>query len=577
MGVFDPRPSFRGVTGTERMATAMDMPFSFGQAFGENFSQGITDSFGLGTAIRELSTPSLLSDRPFRGETPENYEARRGRFETQSLSEDEYKTSPFFREAVPYQPGMTLDRAAALAKSADTRAVRQYFSQKQPIAAFLGQFGGQALDPINYVPVFGQGAQLAAVARFGSIGGRALMSASEAAINTAAFGILTAGVRAKLGDDVSFEMIGTEIAMSALIGGAFGGGIGMLVRGRDARERVALGQARNALSTAANRQKAAIALNEQIDALATTGNPAATPNGMASIETVHTEVQRRVTAARSLDEQTAGVTGTKAGEVVIAPSGRRVSVVPEVVELDSLIHAEGALQVRNRRTAASDAQIEEIGATLDPARMMPNIDGSQGAPLVGADHIIDSGNGRVAGVRRAYEAYPEKAEAYRAFLAEQGYNVEGMQRPVLINRRVTNLDETARAQFNAELNGRTTASLGAVEIAQMDRAAMTDNVLDAHAPAPVTAASNRAFVQRFMAQLPANDRQALLSADGKALSAEGVRRIENALFASAYGDIDPSAVRRFAEGVDDNTRSIVGAMSDMAGAWAKMRRTRRPA
>ena len=46
MGVFDPRPSFRGVTGTERMASAMDMPFSFGQAFGENFSQGITDSFG---------------------------------------------------------------------------------------------------------------------------------------------------------------------------------------------------------------------------------------------------------------------------------------------------------------------------------------------------------------------------------------------------------------------------------------------------------------------------------------------------------------------------------------------------
>ena len=76
---------------------------------------------------------------------------------------------------------------------------------------------------------------------------------------------------------------------------------------------------------------------------------------------------------------------------------------------------------------------------------------------------LELANGRVAGVRRAYEAYPEKAEAYRAFLAEQGYNVEGMQRPVLINRRVTNLDETARAQFNAELNGRTTASLGAVE------------------------------------------------------------------------------------------------------------------
>lgn len=572
MGVFDPKPSFRGATGMERMASAMDMPFSFGQAFGENFAQGIADSFGLGTAIRELTTPPLLSDRPFRGETKENYEARRARVEAQTMSEDEYKSSPFFRESVPFTPGMTSDRAAALAKFADTRAVRQYFSQKQPIAAFLGQFGGQALDPINYVPVFGQGAQLAAVARFGSIGGRALLSASEAAINTAAFGILTSGVRERLGDDVSFQMIGTEIAMSALIGGAFGGGIGMLVRGRDARERVALAQARNALSTASTRQKAAIALNEPIDQLATTGEVSVGPNPMAGIDLLHGQVQRRVTAARSLDEQTAGVTGTKAGEVVIAPSGRRVSVRPEVVELDSLIHAEGALQVRNRRTAASDAQIEEIAANLDPARMMPNIDGSQGSPLVGSDNIVDSGNGRVAAVRRAYEAYPERAEAYRASLAAEGYDVSTMQRPVLISRRVTELDEAARAQFNAELNGRTTASLGAVEIAQMDRAAMTDSVLDVHAPAPVTAASNRAFVQRFMAELPANDRQALLTEDGKSLSAEGVRRIENALFASAYGDIDPSAVRRFTEGVDDNTRSIVGAMSDMAGAWTKMRR-----
>ena len=99
--------------------------------------------------------------------------------------------------------------------------MRQYFSQKQPIAAFIGQFGGQALDPINYVPVFCQGAQLAAVARFGSIGGRALMSASEAAINTAAFGILTAGVRAKLGDDVSFEMTNRVVASpgGVIVGG----------------------------------------------------------------------------------------------------------------------------------------------------------------------------------------------------------------------------------------------------------------------------------------------------------------------------------------------------------------------
>ena len=249
----------------------------------------------------------------------------------------------------------------------------------------------------------------------------------------------------------------------------------------DARERVALAQARNALSTASTRQKAAIALNEPIDQLATTGEVSVGPNPMASIDLLHGQVQERTQAVRALNEQTAGVTGTKAGEVVIAPSGRRVSVVPEVVELDSLIHAEGALQVRNRRTAASDAQIEEIAANLDPARMMPNVDGSQGSPLVGSDNIIDSGNGRVAAVRRAYDAYPEKAEAYRAALAAEGYDVSTMQRPVLISRRITELDEVARGQFNAELNGRTTASLGAVELAAMDRAALTEGVLDAHA------------------------------------------------------------------------------------------------
>lgn len=74
MGVFDPRPSFRGVTGTERMATAMDMPFSFGQAFGENIAQGVVDSFGLGTAIRELGTPSRVWPEPSDPNLPDEFE-----------------------------------------------------------------------------------------------------------------------------------------------------------------------------------------------------------------------------------------------------------------------------------------------------------------------------------------------------------------------------------------------------------------------------------------------------------------------------------------------------------------------
>lgn len=587
MGVFDPQPEFRGTTGATRMATAMDRPFSFGKAFTENFAQGALDSFGLGTAIRDMTTPSRVWPEPSDPNLPDEFEhlkqlnevslfeGIRNAFEgndRKALTEDEYKSSPYYRETVPFQAGMTADRAAALASFADTRALRQHFSQKQPIGAFLGGFGGQMLDPINYVPMFGQVAHAAAVARFGSIAGRALIGASDATINTAVFGVLTSNVRQNLGDDVSFQMIASEVAMSALIGGVFGGGIGLAMRDRDAAQRVAEGRVRERMQTASNAQKATISINEAIDTLATTGAVDLSPNGMAGPIEVHTEIERRMTGNRALEAQTAQVSGTRAGEVAISPTGRRVAVRPEVVELDSLIHAQGALQVRNRTTAASSAQVEDIAINLDGARLMPNIDASQGAPLVGDDNIIDSGNGRVMGLRRAYEAYPEKAEEYRQFLADQGFNIEGMQRPVLISRRTTPLDEAARAQFNAEVNGPTTARMTAVEIAQMDRAAMTDNVLDAHADAPVTAASNRAFVNRFLNELPQNDRSGLLDEGGKNLNADGVRRVENALMAAAYGDVDPATVRRFAEGVDDNTRSIVGAMADVAGSWAKMRR-----
>jgi hypothetical protein len=54
--------------------------------------------------------------------------------------------------------------------------------------------------------------------------------------------------------------------------------------------------------------------------------------------------------------------------------------------------------------------------------------------------------------------------------------------------------------------------------------------------------------------------------------ADGARRIENALVAAAYGDVDITAVRKFAEATDDNTRAIVGALSDVAGDWLRLRR-----
>lgn len=575
MPAFAPRPTFNTWDRQQQIGIALDRPFTFGEAVGENFVQGILDSFGLGTVVRENMVPELADGRPYtraglgiRLRTQEELERTSL---SRAITKEQYEASPNFRTDVPWEQGMTDERAAALASLYDKKKVREFFSQKQPIAMFLGQLGGQALDPVNYVPVFSDGVRAAAVARMGSITGRAMLSASEAAINTAAFGVATREARAKYGDNVSWEAMTTEIAMSAVIGGLFGAGVGVIARGADKRA-MALNRVQPRLETLGNVMQARAAINDAVAGLVDNAEVRLNPNSVGVIERMADQVVERTSGLKALRDETAAVTGSRPGEVVISPSGTRVQVRPEVVEASTLIRATGALQVRDRTSAASDAQVEDIAINLDPARLMPNVDASQGSPLVGADNIVDSGNGRVMAIKRAYEAYPDKAEAYRAALIEAGYaDAAGMQQPVLISRRVTDLSETARAQFNAEVNGPTTARLSAVELAAMDREALSDMVMQAlDDAAPVTAASNRAFVQRFLASLPQNERSALLDRGG-ALNADGARRIENALVARAYGDQDVGVVRRFAEATDDNTRAIVGALSDVAGTWSKMR------
>lgn len=571
---FAPKPAYRPWDRAQQIGIMLDEPFNFGKTVGENVLQGVMDSYGLGTAIRDAMTPQ--------GNLGERLDASgRGRpmfdpfnmleSDQISMTPDEYQSSKYYRKDVPWDHGLTEDRAAALAEFSDTRAMRAHYSEKQPVAAFLGQLVGQAFDPINYIPVFGEAAQAAAIAKAGSVGGRMLLGASEAAINTAAFGVLTADIRGKLGDDVSFASIVNEVATSALIGGVFGGGIGVLSRGGDVRRRLAEAKVRDGLDSMATTQRAMIPLGEAATSLADTGVAKLSVNGMSTIERMRAESATRDVTGRVLETETAGVTGNKAGEVVISPSGFKVNVRPEVVDISTLTPATGALQVRNRNSAASAAQVEQIATGLEPARLMPAIAADQGAPLVGDDNIIDSGNGRVLALRRAYEAYPEKAAAYRAALTEAGYDVTGIANPVLISRRVTPLSPDARAQFNADANSSSTARMSAVEIAEMDRAALNDGVLNALDDGPIAAPANRAFVARFLGELPPNERGALVDKAGN-LNADGVRRLENALVASAYGDVDADVLRRFAEATDDNTRAIVGAMSDVAGPWARMRR-----
>jgi len=587
MSLFDPRPSYRVASSSEHARLAFDLPLSPLRNFGEQVQQGAVDSFGLGTAIKDFSTPrgvdsSSRVEQILRG-TPAGalvtgYEAVRSLFGAPTTGKpmtlEEYKGSEFYRQEIPYDPGMTTDRAAALATNYDIRRAREYFGQKDMLTTLAGGFVGGAFDPINYVPVFGPGARAAAALKFGTVVGHALIGASEAAINTAVFGAITTPVRAKYGEDVSWQAAINNIAFSAIAGAVFGGIGGAVERARSLRTILADAKIKSGAETLANLRNSREVLNDAVASLVQTGDVRLSPKAQTVLERIAADVTDKRQSVRALEAETSHVTATKAGEVAIAPSGARVEVRPEVVDASTLQRATGALQVRDRsgNNAASQQQIEDIAINLDPARLMPNVDASQGSPIVGPDNIVDSGNGRVAALERVYEAYPDQAAAYRKALEDAGYDLTGIDRPILIARRVTPLSDAARAQFNADVNGSTTARLSAVELAAMDRNALTDSVLSLHATdAPITAAANRPFVARFLGELPQNERNALIDRNGD-LTADGVRRIENALVAAAYGDVDAAALRKFAEATDDNTRAVVGALADVSGKWLAMRR-----
>lgn len=583
MSVFSPSPSYRVASRGELMGAAMDLPFSPLKNLGEQFRGGVLDSFGLGTVLKDFQIPrstDTSNQPPVPAFNPIDlaYEGIHSLFGAKpggkTLSQDDWKASPYYREELPWDAGMTEDRAAALALFYDQRVARQFFGQKDMVTTLLGGFAGGGVDPVNFIPVFGPVARAAATARAGFIIGHALIGASEAAINTAAFGYLTAPQRAALGDDVSLETSINNIVFSAGAGLLFGGVGGAFARRAarvSARAAAAEREIAEATQTIRNLRDTRDVLNDATVSLATRGEVDLQPKSGAILDRIATDVADRRDAARALEVETRGITGDKSGEVVISASGARVRVQPEVVELATLQKATGALQVRDRSRQASDAWIEETATRLDPALLMPAINADKGAPLVGSDNIIDSGNGRTSAIARAYAAYPDRAAAYRKAIEDAGYSTEGMTQPVLVNRRLTELSPDARAQFNADSQG-DTARMSATELASMDRAALDESALALLKEGPITSAANRGFVDRFLANLPASERGSLVDERGIGLNADGQRRIENALVAAAYGDVDAMAVRKFAEATDDNTRSIVGAMSDVAGAWVRMRR-----
>ena len=235
------------------------------------------------------------------------------------------------------------------------------------------------------------------------------------------------------------------------------------------------------------------------------------------------------------------------------------------------------LQPRERSRAASEAQIARMAQRLQPERLAHSADAATGAPIVGADGLVESGNARSIAIKRVYAGQGPQAAAYKDFLqahaAEFGLTPEqvaGMQKPVLVRVRDTPVN---RAEFARQANAPTVAMMSPAEQARADAARMDSmDGLEPDESGDFSGAASRGFVRRFMARLPVSEQAAMVDADGR-LSSAGYARVRNAVLAKAWGTGEggSDALARMTESLDDNTRSISRALMMAAPETARMR------
>lgn len=295
--------------------------------------------------------------------------------------------------------------------------------------------------------------------------------------------------------------------------------------------------------------------------------------GMDSAETVRAEL------AKLDNPQQQSNTVQSKTETVVTPAGREFEVRHKVVEASDLItsnldsgaiNAEypQALQPRDRTTLKSVTQVNDIANKLNPKLLGDSASSTNGAPIVSPSNEVESGNGRTLAIRKAYQI--GKADAYKAWLAEQGYDVDNMQQPVLVRERITPMNMAERVAYTTESNERDTLDMSPSEQAMSDAPKVMD-ILHLVQGGSFNNTANRDFVNAFLTGVASkNERGTMLDKDGVSLTQDGYRRIESALLAAAFNDAQ--IISQVIESKDSDIKAIGNALIEAAPQWAQVRK-----
>ena len=310
------------------------------------------------------------------------------------------------------------------------------------------------------------------------------------------------------------------------------------------------------------------------------------PTGKNALERTKEQAQ---SVNQQLTEQ-ATIPANRGNVVVVfgADPVNKYALRYEVRELDNLItsNVEGGsinpdypveLQPRDRTRKASRRQVEKMARNLESNAMVSEFNSlDRGAPIVGDDNVVESGNARTMALKRAEQLHPDKFDEYKdaikAVARERGIDpnvVDQYQNPVLVRVRVDDVD---RVRFAREANTMSILGMSDTERAQSDAERLSSENLtnfvssDQGINADLRKKANRTFVRSFISRLPETERAEMMGRSGEITQA-GTKRIKAAMFTRVYHDTRLSD--RIFESPDNDMRNITGGLMGSLGAMAR--------
>ena len=310
--------------------------------------------------------------------------------------------------------------------------------------------------------------------------------------------------------------------------------------------------------------------------------PTVTPTAdqPTTAESAPNAIQQQLAANRSAQPR-APATDTavppanpKAQTPIYTPDGKQFAAQWEVVEADSLspTMATGENQPRDRNRMGSDLQIQGIANNPDFKRLS-DIGQTMdvGAPTLTREGVIVGGNGRVAGVAQSYNI--GKAQAYRDALTaraeELGVDpaqIAGMNKPVLVRRLQDDVDVKQMALASNKSQG---LAMGSTETAKVDAGRLRNlgQIAITDTGDIATTNDNIARLRDSLTDYDITEQAAFIDATGN-VSADGLRRVRNAILHQAYGD--SPVLTRLLETADPDLKNVSTALIRAGGKMAEM-------